>query len=163
MRRNLDRLDAGGKWHERPLGNEHVVGEAAVDRQPREVVSRAEHVDPATTGNAEPATPGREDEHGVALRDRRHTCADLLHPARVLVAQNERQRHSGGLHEPFDRMEVGGTDTGAADPHEDVVRSVDLGNRSLDDLERLVVLAHQCGSHVSPWLNPSTTSRRFSR
>jgi len=64
---------------QRPLGDEHVVGKAAVDRQAGELVMHAVHVVATTACDAEPAAVRRIDEHGVALRNRRDAGADLLH------------------------------------------------------------------------------------
>ena len=123
MRRDLGRLDPVGQPHERALRDEHVVGEAAVDGEPGELVPRAVHVVAAAAGDAEAAAERRVDEHRVALRDRRHPGADLLHPTCVLVAEDARQRDAGGLHQPLDRVQVGGADPGAADPDEHVRRA----------------------------------------
>ena len=61
MRRDLRRLDPGRKRDERPLVHEHVVGEAAVARQPGEPVPLAVHVDPraGTARRARSCTAGR--------------------------------------------------------------------------------------------------------
>ena len=56
----------------------------------------------------------------IALRHRCHAGADLLHPARVLVAEDAGQRHAGRLHQPLDRVQVRGANPGAADPDEHV-------------------------------------------
>ncbi len=160
VRRDRGRLDAGGKRQERPLGHEDEVGEPAVDRQPGELVVHAEHVDTTPARDAETAAVRREHEHCVALRDGRHTRTDLLHPARVLVAEDARQRHSGRLHEPLDGVQIGRADTSAADPHEHVRRTRDLRRRPLDELERLVVRAHECRFHGAPFGPGETSSRR---
>ena len=124
-----------------------VVGEAAVDREARELMARAVHVDAAPAGHAEAAAVGRVHEHGVALGDRRHAVAGLLDPARVLVAEDPRQPDAGGLHQALDGVQIGRAHTRAADPHDDVARVRDLGHRPLDELERLVVGAHECRFH----------------
>ncbi len=71
VRRDRGGLDAGRERHERALGHEHVVGEAAVDREAGELVVDAEHVDAAAARHAHAAAVRREDEHRVALGDRR--------------------------------------------------------------------------------------------
>ena len=80
---------SGGQRNERALVDEHVVGEAAVAGQPGELVPVAVHVQPAAAGHAQTAAVGRVDEHGVAFRNRRHAVADRVHPARVLVTEDE--------------------------------------------------------------------------
>ena len=122
VRRDRGRLDAGGQRQERPLGHEHEVGEPAVDRQPGELVVHAQHVDAAPARHAETAAVRREQEHRVALCDRRHAVADLLDPARVLVAEHARQRHAGRLHEPLDGVQIRRADAGASDADEHVGR-----------------------------------------
>ena len=122
VRRDRGGLDAGRQREERPLGDEHVVREAAVHREAGELVTHAVHVVAAPARDAEPAAVRRVDEHGVALRDGRDAGADLLDPARVLVAEDARQRHAGRLHQPVDGVQVGGADAGAADPDEHVGR-----------------------------------------
>ena len=72
VRRHLDRLDARGERDERPLGDEDVVGEAAVDRQAGELVADAVHVVAAPARDAQAAAVRRVDEHRVARCDRRH-------------------------------------------------------------------------------------------
>ena len=69
MRRHLRRLDARGELQERALRDDHVVGEAAVDREAGELVPRTEHVVAAPAAEAEAAAPRRIDEHRVAFRD----------------------------------------------------------------------------------------------
>ncbi len=140
VRRDGGRLDAGRERHERTLGHQHVVGEAAVDGETRELVMDAEHVDAASAGHAHAAAVRWEDEHRIALGDGRDAGADLLHPARVLVSEHARQRDSGGLHEALDGMQIGRADARAADADEDVRRTDRLWHRALDELERLVIL-----------------------
>ena len=60
------RLDPVRQRHERPLVDEHVVGEAAVHRQAVELVPVAVHVQAAAAVDAEPAAVRRIDEHRVA-------------------------------------------------------------------------------------------------
>ena len=143
------RLDAFGQAQERALGHDDVVGEAAVDRQARELVMGAVHVVAAPAGDAEAAAVGRVHEHRIALRDRRDAVADLLDPARVLVAEHPRQPHADVLHQALDGVEIGRAHARAADPDDDVGRVRDLGHRPLDELERPVVFAHQCRFHGS--------------
>ena len=119
--------------------------------EPGERVPGAVHVVSAAAGNAETAAERRIHDHGISGRDRRHAVADGLDPARVLVAEHERQRHAGRLHEPVDGMEVGRAHPGAADPDEHVLRADGLRRRPVDQLERLVVLAKESGPHVIPY------------
>ena len=58
VRGDLRRLHPGRQRDERALVDEHVVGEAAVARQPGELVALAVHVDAAAAGHAEPALYG---------------------------------------------------------------------------------------------------------
>ena len=163
MGRDGSRLDACRQGQERALRHDHVVGEASVHRQAGELVVDAEHVDAAPAGHAHAAAVRREDEHGVALGDGRDTCADLVHPACVLVAEDARERDAGGLHQPLDRVQVGRADARAADPDHDVVRVRGLGLRPLDELERLVVFAHECRFHGSPIVECGSSALTSSR
>ena len=123
VRRDGHGLDTGRQQQERTLRHEHVLGEAAVDRQAGELVPDAVHVVAAAARNAEAAAVRRVDEHRVALRDGGDSRADLFDPAGVLVAEDARQRDAGGLHQPLDRVQVGGADPGAADSNEHVRRA----------------------------------------
>ena len=64
------------------------------------------------------------------------------------MAEHARQGDAGGLHQPLDRVQVGGADACAADPHEHVGRMCDLRPRPVDQLERLVILAEERRFHV---------------
>ena len=149
VRCDVDRFDTCRERDDGPLGDDDELREPAVPGEPGEGVLRAVHVVPATAGDAEPATIGRIDDHGVAGGDGRDTVTDGLHPARALVSQNTRQRDTGRLHETVDRMEVGCADPGAADPDEHVSRPFRLRRGPLDQLERLVVLAQEGSPHAS--------------
>ena len=153
-------LDAVRQRDERALVDEHVLGEAAVARQPGELVPLAVHVEPAAARHAEPAAVRRVDEHGVADLRRRHVVADRVHPAGVLVAEDDRQRQARRLHQPVDRVQVGRADAGAADLDDDVRAPVRLGLGPLDELERAVVLAEKRGSHAAT--HAAAASRRGS-
>ena len=109
---------------------------------------RTEHVVATPAAEAETAAPRRVDEHRVAFRERRHTGADFLDPTRVLVTEDERERDSRRLHQPFERVEVGGADPCSTDPDQHVRRRNGLGHGPLVELERLVVRAHDGGFHV---------------
>ena len=84
-------LDHGALRHHQPLG------EAAVHRQPRELVAVAVHVAPAPAGNAEPAAVWRVDDHGVAGDHRRDEVSDRLDDACVLVPEHERGAPAGSI------------------------------------------------------------------
>ena len=167
MRRDGRRLDAVGQAQERALVDEDEVGEPAVDGQPRELVVHAVHVVAAAAGDAEPAAVRRVHEHRVAGGDRGDAVPDRLDPARVLVAEHARQPDADAFHQAFDRVQIRRADAGAADPHDDVARTRDLRHRPLDELERLVVGAHECRFHgallgleVGACSSVSTSSRR---
>ena len=147
VRRHLVRSQPLRKLDHRALAHEHVLRESAVERQPGELVVHAMHVVAAPALHAQATAERRIQDHCVARRDRRHQVADLLHPARVLVSEHERKRHSGRLHQALDRMHVGGAHAGAADPDQHLVGPPHLGGWILDQLQRPVVLAHQGGSH----------------
>ena len=63
-----------------------VLGEATVTADPRELPVDAVHVVALAAGTAEPAGDERVHDHGVADLDVGHAGADLVDPARVLVA-----------------------------------------------------------------------------
>ena len=149
VRRHRRRLDAGGQRQQRALVDEHVLGEAAVARQPGELVPLAVDVLPAAARHAQAAAVGGVDEHGVALRDRRHAVADRVHPAGVLVTEDDGRLDARRLHQPVDRVQVGRADAGAADLDDDVAHALGLGHRPLDELERLVVLGEQRRLHAA--------------
>ncbi len=149
VRRDVGRLHARRQPEQRALLDADVLREPSVNGEARELVAVAMHVVPAPARHAKPAAPGRIHEHRVALGDRRHTRPNLLDPACVLVAKHERQGDPGRLHQPLDRVEVGGADPRAADADENVRRMRRLGHGPIDELERLVVLAHQCSFHVA--------------
>ena len=123
VRRDRRGLDPCRKRDQRALVGEDEFGEAAVEREPREVVADAMHVVAATARHAQPAAERRVDEHRVALGDRRHVAADARDPARVLVAEHARQRHARGLHQAVDRMQVGRAHARAADADDDIARA----------------------------------------
>ena len=49
-----------------------------------------------------------------------------LNPPRVLVTEHLRQRHARRLHQPIDRVQIGGADARAAHPHEHLVGAGEL-------------------------------------
>jgi hypothetical protein len=149
VRRHLGRLDVRRQPQQRPLVDEDVVGEAAVLRQPGELVVLAVHVEAAPAGHAEAAAVRRVEEHGVADRHRSHGVADGVHPARVLVPEHDRGIDARRRHQPVDRVQVGRADAGAADPDDDAPRPVRLGLGPVDQLERAVVLAEERGLHAA--------------
>ena len=69
------------------------------------------------------------------------SVADRVHPAGVLVAEHDRRPQARRLHQPVDRVQVGRAHARAADLDDDVPRRDRLRLGSLDQLERLVVLA----------------------
>ena len=127
----------------------------------------AVHVVAAAAGDAEPAAVRRIDEHRVAGRDRGDAVAGRLDPAGVFMAEHARQADADAFHQAFDGVQVRRADTGPADPHDHVARMRDLRHRPLDELERLVVGAHECRFHgallgleVGACSSVSTSSRR---
>ena len=125
------------------------LGEAAVDRDPREQVVRAVHVVAGAAGAAQAAGDQRVDDHGVADLDVGDGRADLVDPAGVLVAEHVGQLDAGLLG-PLALLDVqvGAAQPGAADAHDHVVRPGDLGLGDLLDGERLVVLVQARGDHA---------------
>ena len=67
VRRDGGGFDSGGQRQQRALRHEHVLREAAVDGEARELVPRAVHVVAAAARDAQAAAVGRVDEHRVAL------------------------------------------------------------------------------------------------
>ena len=144
-----------GSADQRALVDEHVLGEAAVARQPGELVPLAVDVEPPPAGHADAAAVRGMDEHGVAHLRRCHVVADRVHPAGVLVAEDDRQGQARGLHEPVLGVQVGRADPGAHDLDDDAPRARRLGLRPLHELERAVVLAEKRRPHAAtPTLAP---------
>ena len=139
---------SGSRMSDRSSASD-VVREAAVAREPRELVAHAEDVLAAPAGDAEAAAPRGVEEHRVAHRRGRDVVADRVHPAGVLVPEDDRDREAGRLHLPVDRVEVGRADAGPADPDDDAPRPARLGLGALDELERAVVLVQERGLHAA--------------
>ena len=97
MRRDLGRIDAVRQPDQRALVDEHIFREAAVARQPGELMALAVDVEPASAGHADAAAVCGMDEHGIADRGRRHVVADRVHTPCVLVAEDDGQRQPRGL------------------------------------------------------------------
>ena len=113
---------------------------------------------PAPARPAEPARDERVDDHGVADLDVGHAGADLVHPARVLVAGHVGE-HDAGLLRPlaFLDVQVGAAQPRGADLHDHVERPEDLRLVDLLDLQSLVVLVQPRSLHAatsSPIANP---------
>ena len=100
VRRDRRRLDAVRQPDDRPLVDEDVLREAAVSREPRELVSHAEHVLAAAAGDAEPAAPRGMEEDRVAHGGCRDVVADRVHPARVLVPEDDGDGEPAGSISP---------------------------------------------------------------
>jgi hypothetical protein len=71
-----------------------------------------------------------------------------MHPARVLVAQDDRWSQACALHQALLRVQVGRAHPGAPDLHDDVARGDRLRIGPLDQLERAVVLLELGSSHA---------------
>ncbi len=137
-------LDAG------PRGGQQVLGHPAVPAQAGERAVLAVHVVAGPAGVAQAAGDQWVQDHGVADGYVRDPGADLVHPARVLVAEDVGQR---GAHRrvplALDDVQVGTADAGAADLHDDVERSADLRIRHLVDDWLSVKLVQPDGLHWS--------------
>jgi len=140
VRRHVDRVDPRRDRHDRALGDDHELSEAAVHRQPRELVLLAHHVAAAPARHAQAARVRRADQHRVAHAHGRHQVADGGHVPGVLVPEHDRQRQPGRLHLALDRVEVGGAHACARHLDQHLVRAPELRVRPLDQLERAVVL-----------------------
>ena len=149
VRCDVHRFDPIGQRDERALVDEHEIGEAAVARQPGELVPLAVHVQPAAARHAEAAAVRRVEQHRIADPRRRHAVPGGLHPARVLVPEDDGQRDTRRAHQPVDRMQIGRADACATDPDDDVARSDRLGIRVLDELEPGVVVGEERSLHVA--------------
>src|SRR3990170_1378099 len=66
VRRHVDRLDSRRQPEQRSLVDEHVLGEAAVARQPRELMPLAVHVETTPAGHAEAAAVRWVEQDGFA-------------------------------------------------------------------------------------------------
>ena len=106
-------------------------------------------------GAAEAAGDERVEDHRVAHLDVGHRRADLVHPARVLVARGVGEDDLGLLG-PLALLdvEVRAAQSGAADLDDDVVGPRGLGLVELLDLQGLVVLVQPRGDHAatSSWV-----------
>ncbi len=162
VRRDIDRVDAVRQPDERALVHEDVLGEAAVAGQTRELVPLAVDVEPTAAGHAQAAAVRRVDEDGVSDARSGDVVADRVHPACVLVTEDDGQREAGGLHEAVDRVQVGRAHSGAADLHDDAARAVRLGLGSLDELERAVVRAEERCPHADVLRYPFASASRCS-
>ncbi len=138
-------LDAG------PRRGQQVVGHAAVVRQAGERAVGAVHVVAGPAGPAQPARRRRVQDDRVADLHVGHRRADLVHPARVLVAERVRQ---GRVHclgpLALDDVQVGTAHPGTADLHHDVERALHGRFRYLLDHWLLVVPMQPDRLHVSP-------------
>ena len=95
------------------------------------------------------------DEHGIAHRRRCHVVADRVHPAGVLVPENDRQGQARGLHEPVLGVQVGRADPAPTTSTTTLLGTRRLGLRPLHELQRAVVLAEQRRPHAAtPTLAP---------
>src|SRR5207302_3152275 len=89
------------------------------------------------------------DEHRVADGGGRDARPDGMHPAGVLVAEDDRQPQAGRLHQALDRVQVGRAHAGPAYADDDVAPSRRLRHGALDDLERPVVVREERGPHAA--------------
>ena len=140
VRRHVHGVQPVGQLHDRALGDDEVLGEATVHRQPGELVLLAHHVPAAPACHAQPAGVGRADEHGVAHGDGGHEVAHRGDASGVLVTEHDRQRQPGRLHLALDRVQVGRADSRPLDLDQHLVRARELRRLPLDQLERAVVL-----------------------
>jgi hypothetical protein len=116
------------------------------------------HVVSGAARAAEAAGDERVDDDRVAHLHVRHPRADLVDPARVLVAGRVGQpdlRLLGPL--PLLDVQVGAAQAGRTDPHDDVERSGRLRLVDLVELERLLV-GVQAGSLHAAISSGSETS-----
>ena len=102
-------------------------------------------------------------DHRVADLDVGDAGADLVHPARVLVAGRVGEDDLGLLGPlPLLDVEVGAAQPGGADLHDDVERPGRLGLVDLVELERLVVLVQSGRVHAATssgsWMSYRTAS-----
>ena len=111
----------------------------------------------------------RVDDHGVPHRHVRHRRAHLVHPARVLVPGRVRQldpRLVGPL--TLLDVKVRPAETGGADPHDHVQRTVSSRLVYLVQLQRLLIRMQPCCLHpvtssdsgARPWRNCSSDRQR---
>ena len=134
------RLQRRVELDDRARAREQVLGEAAVAVDARERAVDAVHVVAAPAGPAQPAGDERVDDDRVADLDVRHAGADLVDPARVLVAGGVGQLDLGLLG-PLALLdvEVGAAQPRRADLHDDVERPRDLRLVDLVEFQCLVV------------------------
>ena len=91
------RLQRRVELHDRASAGMQEVGEPAVAIDARERAVDAVHVVAAAAGTAQPARDERVHDHRVTDLDVGHAGADLVHPARVLVAERVGQLDLGLL------------------------------------------------------------------
>src|SRR4051794_21168036 len=139
-RGDLGRLQRRVELHDRARAREQVLGEAAVPVDAGERAVLAMHVVAEPAGATQAARDERVDDDGVADLDVRHAGADLVDPARVLVAGRVGKLDLGLLGPlPLLDVEVRAAQPGRADLHDDVERAGDLRLVDLVHLQRLVV------------------------
>ena len=149
-RRDVLGLKPRGELYDRACRGLQEVGEPAVAVDARERAVDAVHVVPAPARPAQPAGDERVDDHGVADLDVGHAGADLVHPARVLVAGRVGQDDLGLLR-PLALLDVqvGAAQPGRADLDHDVERAGRLRLVDLVELERLVVRVQPRSLHAA--------------
>src|SRR5215469_7924198 len=147
-------LDAG------PGRGEQVLGHAAVARQAGELAVGAVHVVAGPAGAAEATGGGGMQDDGIADGHVGDRGADLVHPARVLVAQDVGQRRVHRrvpltLHD----VQVGAAHAGPADLHDDVERAAPGGLGYLVDDRHLVKSVQTDSFHCSSSPSPDVPYR----
>src|ERR1700730_1355050 len=147
-RGDLSRLERVVDLHHAAGGGAQVFRVAAVGVVARELVVLAVHVVTESACAAKPTGDQRVQDDLVAHGDVGDRVPDRMHPAGVLVADGVGQGDSALLRPlPFQDVDVGAADPGAADPHDHVERAIDLGFWDVGELQFGVESDHLYGFH----------------
>ena len=147
-RGDLSRFKRVVDLHHAAGGGAQVLRVAAVGVDARELVVLAVHVVTESACAAKPTGDQRVQDDLVARGHVGDRVPERMHPAGVLVADGVGQGDSALLRPlPFQDVDVGAADPGAADPHDHVQRSGELGFGDLGELQFGVVSDDLYGSH----------------
>jgi hypothetical protein len=120
------------------------MSEAAVGVQAGKRAVLAVHVLTLPAAEAEPAGSQRVDDHGIAAPHAPDSVPDRLDPAGVLMAERVGQlRLEDVLPDPLDDVQVGAAEARAADPHDHVMRVLQVWLADLVEMQVVLLIAVQ--------------------
>ena len=114
--------------------------------------------EPARAVEAGPAGDVERHDDPVALPERPHAAARLLHHAGELVAEGAAHPSVGD--QAVQQVQVGAADGGAGDPQDDVVGVLDLGVLLADHLDLVGCLIAERAHGTPGWLQRKLRSVR---